>query len=123
MGPLRPDAIHIIADFSGCRPELLERSHSGEMILHRAIETSGLSCVLIRSHQFEPSGYTAAALLTESHITLHTWPEHQAVQIDIFTCGSHDKARKAYKKLKDEFSPDHVAEKILFRRLSSLAEA
>lgn len=119
----RPDSIHIIADFSGCRPELLERSHIGETILQQAIETSGLSCVLIRSHQFEPSGYTAAALLTESHITLHTWPEHLAVQIDIFTCGSHDKARKAYEKLKNEFNPGKIAEKILFRRLDSLAEA
>ncbi|HNW10347.1 MAG TPA: adenosylmethionine decarboxylase [Candidatus Rifleibacterium sp.] len=123
MGPLRPDAIHIIADFSDCQAELLEHSHTGEMILQKAIESSGLSCVLIRSHQFKPSGYTAAALLTESHITLHTWPEHQAVQIDIFTCGSHDKARKAYDKLKDEFKPGQIAEKILFRRLNSLAEA
>ena len=123
MQMTRPDSIHIIADFSDCRPEKLERSHTGEIILQQAIETSGLSCVLIRSHQFEPSGYTAAALLTESHITLHTWPEHLAVQIDIFTCGSHDKARKAYEKLKDEFNPGQIAEKILFRRLDSLAEA
>ncbi len=119
----RPDSIHIIADFSACRPEPLKNSHTGEMILQKAIETGNLSCVLIRSHQFEPSGYTAAALLTESHITLHTWPEHLAVQIDIFTCGSHENARKAYELLKQEFKPGQIAEKILFRRLSSLSEA
>jgi len=122
MQMTRPDSIHIIADFSNCQPELLEQSHTGEMILQKAIETSGLSCVMIRSHQFKPSGYTAAALLTESHITLHTWPEHLAVQIDIFTCGSHDKARKAYELLKKEFKPGQIAEKIIFRRLDSLAE-
>ena len=119
----RPDSIHIIADFSNCQPELLEYSHTGEMILHKAIEISGLSCVLIRSHQFDQSGYTAAAVLTESNITLHTWPEHLGVQIDIFTCGSHEKARKAYDILKEEFKPGQIAEKILFRRLNSLAEA
>jgi S-adenosylmethionine decarboxylase len=117
-----PNSIHIIADFSGCPAELLELRQQGEEILRLTIEKSGLSCVMIRSHQFEPSGYTAAALLTESHITLHTWPEHAAVQIDIFTCGSHDRARAAFSELKTLFRPLKVAEKILFRRLDSLSE-
>ena len=118
-----PNSIHIIADFSGCPLELLEKEQCGEDILHKTIEKSGLSCVMIRSHQFDPAGYTAAALLTESHITLHTWPEHLAVQIDIFTCGSHDRARIAFDELKFQFKPVKVAEKTLFRRLNSLSEA
>lgn len=117
-----PNSIHIIADFSGCPLELLEQSAQGETILRQTVETSGLSCVLIRSHQFSPTGYTAAALLTESHITLHTWPEHLAVQIDIFTCGSHDRARKAFGELKRLFTPEKVSEKILFRSLTELIE-
>ncbi len=118
-----PNSIHIIADFSGCPLELLEKEQRGEEILNKTIEKSGLSCVMIRSHQFEPAGYTAAALLTESHITLHTWPEHLAVQIDIFTCGSHDRARIAFEELKFQFKPVKVAEKTFFRRLNSLSEA
>lgn len=117
-----PNSIHIIADFSGCPIELLELGEQGETILRQTVEASGLSCVLIKSHQFLPSGYTAAALLTESHISLHTWPEHGSVQIDIFTCGCHDKARLAYGKLKELFCPKHVAEKILFRNLLSIVQ-
>ncbi len=117
-----PDSIHIIADFSGCRPDMLEFSRQGEEILKQTVEKSGLRCVLIKSHQFEPAGYTAAALLTESHITLHTWPEFGAVQIDIFTCGSHDRARTAFAELKKLFQPAKTVEKILYRRLSSMAE-
>lgn len=117
-----PDSIHIIADFSGCPSDLLQFSSQGEEILKKTIEKSALSCVMLMSHQFAPVGYTAAALLTESHITLHTWPEFSAVQIDIFTCGSHDKARLAFSELQNIFSPTRIAEKTLFRRLSSLVE-
>ncbi len=116
------DSIHIIADFSGCRPDMLEFSQQGEKILWQTVEKSGLHCVLIKSHQFEPAGYTAAALLTESHITLHTWPEFGAVQIDIFTCGSHDRARLAFAELKELFSPAGIVEKVLYRRLNSMSE-
>jgi S-adenosylmethionine decarboxylase len=115
-----PDSIHIIADFSGCNVDLLRFGASGEIILAQAVSASGLNCVLISHHLFQPDGYTAAALLTESHITLHTWPEHASVQIDIFTCGEHEKARTAYAKLKDLFRPERVAEKILFRNLTSI---
>lgn len=117
----KPNSIHIIADFSGCKVELLQQGSTGESILSQVIKASDLSCVLIRYHQFEPSGYTAAALLTESHITLHTWPEHGSVQIDIFTCGSHDKARLAYAKLKELFCPKHIAEQVLFRNLQQIS--
>lgn len=116
-----PNSIHIIADFSGCRSDLLETSIKGEEILSQTVAESGLSCILIRHHQFEPIGYTAAALLAESHITLHTWPEFKSVQIDIFTCGSHEKARSAYESLKRIFAPEKIAEQILFRKLTHIS--
>lgn len=119
----RPDSIHIIADFSGCQPGTLETCSAGESVLTEAVRESGLSCIQIKSHQFDPTGYTAAALLAESHITLHTWPEFLAVQIDIFTCGDHEKARKAYGVLKQFFVPHHVAEHILHRDLQHISLA
>lgn len=115
------DSLHIIADFSGCQLEKLETGLTGEDLLGKTVLESGLSCVLIRSHQFIPTGYTAIALLEESHITLHTWPEHRSVQIDIFTCGSHEKARKAYSLLKSLFSPQHIAEHTLHRSLDEIS--
>ncbi len=118
-----PNSIHIIADFSGCDINLLEAGSRGEEILAKTVSESGLTCILIRYHQFEPSGYTAAALLTESHITLHTWPEFKSVQIDIFTCGSHEKARSAYETLKKIFAPEKVAEQVLLRKLTEISSS
>ena len=40
------------------------------------------------SNQFEPQGVTAVGLLAESHLSIHTWPEHCYAAVDIFTCGS-----------------------------------
>lgn len=116
-----PDSIHIIADFSECPLEKLESGLTGEAVLAETVGKSGLNCILIKSHQFDPTGYTAAALLTESHITLHTWPEFLSVQIDIFTCGNHDKARKAYDVLKQLFAPRQISERILHRSLQQIS--
>ncbi|PKL41614.1 MAG: adenosylmethionine decarboxylase [Candidatus Riflebacteria bacterium HGW-Riflebacteria-1] len=116
----KPDSIHIIADFSGCLPGTLETRSSGESALATAVKESGLNCIHINSHQFNPTGYTATALLAESHITLHTWPEFLSVQIDIFTCGDHNKARKAYAVLKQFFRPQKVAERVLHRDLKQI---
>ncbi|MDN5278291.1 MAG: S-adenosylmethionine decarboxylase [Clostridiales bacterium] len=117
-----PNSIHIIADFSVCPVELLKSGEKGGQILEQTVQESGLNCILVRYHQFSPDGYTAAALLTESHITLHSWPEHCSVQIDIFTCGNHEKARKAYEVLKTIFKPGKISEKVLLRKLDSIKE-
>ena len=41
-------------------------------------------------HQFEPQGLTGIILLSESHISIHTWPEHGMAAVDVFTCGGRD---------------------------------
>jgi S-adenosylmethionine decarboxylase len=38
-------------------------------------------------HKFEPGGYTYIALLSTSHFSIHTWPEHSCAALDMFTCG------------------------------------
>ncbi|GAB4280316.1 MAG: adenosylmethionine decarboxylase [Candidatus Rifleibacteriota bacterium] len=118
----RPNSIHIIADFCNCPVNLLESGKVGEEILKRTVKESSLNSIFIRYHQFSPAGYTAAALLTESHITLHSWPEHKSVQVDIFTCGNHNKAKKAYEILKGIFLPGSFSEKILYRQLDKIVQ-
>lgn len=45
------------------------------------------------SHKFQPeseAGFTSLSLLTTSHFSIHTWPEHASAAVDVFTCGSVD---------------------------------
>lgn len=115
-------SLHIIADFQGCNLENLKKAETGERILKEVISEAGMTATGICSWQFEPEGYTAAVLLMESHATLHSWPEHAAVQIDIFSCGDPNKTKKAYTLLKEIFSPSDISEKFLKRSLSSIED-
>lgn len=50
---------------------------------------AGATVLDISSHKFEPQGVTLVALLSESHFSIHTWPERGTAAVDLFTCGEH----------------------------------
>jgi S-adenosylmethionine decarboxylase proenzyme len=52
-----------------------------------AAEIAGFTVLGSGSHKFEPQGVTSFVLLSESHISIHTWPEHKCATLDIFSCG------------------------------------
>lgn len=57
--------------------------------LRRSIELSNATLMDEISIEFTPQGITAVCLLSESHLSIHTWPEKKYAAIDIFTCGEH----------------------------------
>jgi S-adenosylmethionine decarboxylase len=86
---------HWIVDLHGCPASLL---NDHDLIRNRLKETTeryGLSLLQIVSNRFEPQGVTAVGLLAESHLSIHTWPEHCYAAVDIFTCGSDQNLRAA----------------------------
>jgi S-adenosylmethionine decarboxylase len=56
------------------------------------------------SHRFEPQGVTGLALLAESHISIHTWPESGYAAVDVFTCGDHTMPERACEVLWQELN-------------------
>ena len=65
------------------------------LCLH-ASEASGMTIVGDSFHQFEPAGVTGTVLLAESHLAIHTWPEHGFVTIDVYVCNyTTDNSAKA----------------------------
>jgi len=109
--------IHVIAEFLGVDPEKISRVEETRKILDRVIAKSGLHMVSSSFHQFEPRGVSAVYLLTESHLSVHTWPEYEYVAVDIFTCGADEPALKAFELLVEEFQPKIVEKKIVRRNL------
>jgi len=92
---------HWIVDLHGCPSDLLD---DHELIRSRLKETTdrfGLTLLNIVSNQFEPQGVTAIGLLAESHMSIHTWPEHGYAAIDIFTCGSEARLKSACRFIAD----------------------
>jgi len=83
---MKPLGTHLIAEFTYCTKSILNDLKLLERILKAAIKEVGLHCEKIVSHQFRPIGVTSVAIISESHISIHTYPETHHASIDIFTC-------------------------------------
>ncbi len=68
-----------------------------------ASKVSGAKILNLITYRFHPQGVTGLALLAESHISIHTWPESRYAAIDVFTCGTNTIPEKACDFLKKEF--------------------
>jgi len=79
---------HVIAELSGCDSGILNDIPTMDRIFTQAIEIAGATLLQKVSHKFEPQGISLVFVLSESHLSIHTWPEKGYASIDIYTCGS-----------------------------------
>ena len=86
---------HLLLELYRCDREKLNDESFLRCILNRASKLANATVLNLISHKFEPQGVTAIALLAESHISIHTWPESYYSAIDIFTCGQNMMPEKA----------------------------
>tara|TARA_B100000212_G_scaffold26060_1_gene17351 strand:- start:444 stop:887 length:444 start_codon:yes stop_codon:yes gene_type:complete len=86
---------HLLLELYGCNREKLNDELYLRCQLNSAAKLAKASVLNIVSNKFEPCGVTAIALLAESHLSIHTWPESQYSAIDIFTCGRNMKPKLA----------------------------
>ncbi|MEH6437573.1 adenosylmethionine decarboxylase [Massilia sp. DD77] len=86
--PHRPAGIHLLADLAGVEPALLLDAAAIDALLREAALAAGARILHSHFHTFGPGmGVTGVLLLAESHISIHTWPEHGFAAADIFMCG------------------------------------
>jgi S-adenosylmethionine decarboxylase len=120
------DGLHLIADLYNCRPisaDLLTEPGELEAFCLLAVKGAGLSGVAQLFHSFRdaaardalnaaPVGITGVVLLAESHCAIHTWPEKNAVTLDVYVCNygqdNSVKARKLLQALLQGFLPGRV---------------
>ncbi len=96
---------HLLIDLWGARG-LSDERHI-ETALAAAVEACGATMLHVHVHRFGNGGVSGVAVLAESHISIHTWPERAYAAIDIFMCGGcnpHD----AVPVLKSSFAPDSI---------------
>lgn len=99
----RPAGVHAIIELYDCPSDLLNDEAYVRDAICRAAEVAGAHLLNISSHGFAPHGVTALALLAESHISIHTWPETGYAAADMFTCGQQDRAVAAVKYMVRQF--------------------
>lgn len=83
--------VHVLGEIYGVEASILDDVHLLEKILTKGIEASGASLCGTQVKQFEPNGVTILALLSESHASIHTYPDKGALFFDAFTCGDRCK--------------------------------
>ena len=93
---------HWLVDFYQCSHLPTEPSVL-EAILITAAELAGATVVQSCFHQFSPHGLSGVVVIAESHLAAHTWPEHQAMCIDLFSCSD---------RIQVQVAIDFIAEKI-----------
>jgi S-adenosylmethionine decarboxylase len=90
---------HVLAEFEGVDPGPLDDVDFLLATLQSALRAAGATVCDVVSKQFVPQGVTVIALLSESHASLHTYPELGSVFLDVFTCGERADPELAMKLL------------------------
>ena len=80
---------HLLLELYRCDYEKLNDESFLRCTLNRAAKLAKATVLNLISNKFEPQGVTTIALLAESHISIHTWPESNYSAVDIFTCGQN----------------------------------
>jgi S-adenosylmethionine decarboxylase proenzyme len=82
--------VHILLELYDCPEELLRDPIDNRRILLAAATAMGARIVEERFHAFSPHGVSGVVVIAESHLTVHTWPEHGYAAVDVFSCGGLD---------------------------------
>ncbi|MFN5118802.1 MAG: adenosylmethionine decarboxylase [Cyanobacteriota bacterium] len=102
--PNTTDAVgkHCILELYDCDSSRLDDEAFLRDTITTAAKRAGATLLNLITHRFEPQGVTGLALLAESHISIHTWPESGYAAVDVFTCGDHTMPEKACQILWEE---------------------
>ncbi len=84
---------HLIAEYSGCQPGILDDESAVESMLVEAAQASGAIVVARVFHRFLPQGVTGFVMADKSHLSVHTWPEDKYAAVDILTGAAGDPHR------------------------------
>ncbi len=93
---------HVIIELWGCGDAINDRGLV-ERAMRNAVHAANATLLNLFIHEFSPQGVTGVAVLAESHLSIHTWPEYGYVAADVFTCGSTTKPEAAAEVLRVEF--------------------
>jgi S-adenosylmethionine decarboxylase len=79
---------HLLIELQDCNKEALnDLAYLRESMLTAAIEC-GAEVLGDSFHRFSPQGVSGVVVIAESHLSVHTWPEHAYAAVDVFTCGT-----------------------------------
>jgi S-adenosylmethionine decarboxylase len=97
---------HLILEMWGCKN--LDSVEAAEKSLREMVVALDVHLLDLRVYPFSPIGVTGFAIVSESHLVIHTWPEYGYAAVDLFTCGARRKPEAAVPVLKKYFQPERI---------------
>ena len=111
---------HLVFDFWGASQ--LDNLALMEQSMRDSVVAAGATLLHIHLHHFTPNGgISGVAVLAESHISVHTWPERGYAAFDVFMCGDAE-PEKAIPVLRKAFQPNNVSVNEILRGLVPATE-
>ena len=107
--------IHVLLELYGCGYKELNNVDGIKDTLLRATRLAGATIVDSSFRKFQPYGVSGVVIIAESHITIHTWPEHGYAAVDVFTCGNEVMPQRAVEEIVSAFKPKQFTSRTLKR--------
>ena len=82
-----PSGQHLLVDMEGIEAAFLDSEERISRAMVQTVQEAGLTLLSYHCHKLMPAGISCVGVLTESHISFHTWPEEGVITLDLFTCG------------------------------------
>jgi len=114
VAEMRTEGKHVIMDISGCNLDLLNNLTFLKKLLVEAAERANATVLNVAFHHFTPQGVSGVAVISESHLSIHTWPEYGYAALDFYTCGDID-PKAACKFVADSLEASHIQTTVVSR--------
>lgn len=105
---------HELVELYDCDHAILDDEVAIAEHMLAAARAAGATIVGERVHKFNPHGVSGVVILAESHLTIHTWPEHGYAALDLFTCSDID-SDACFALLKKAFKARHHVSSVVSR--------
>ncbi len=100
--------LHVYGNFYNCRNiELMKDPKGLEELVLRAAREGNMTVLDVKSWKIG-EGVSVVAIILESHISIHTWPEYGFSTVDVYSCGEHTDPEKAFEVIREALMPEKV---------------
>jgi len=98
---------HVYGNLYGCDRKILSDVNSLRKLIREAAELAKMTLIEVKSWKFggEKGGVSVIALVVESHIAIHTWPNYRYATVDVFTCGEKSNPDAAFEHIRKSLTP------------------
>lgn len=113
---------HTLCNMEGIESVNLNNSDYFIALLRDAVDATNATLIDVVYHHFVPAGMSVIAVLRESHVAIHTYPEYKALFLDVFTCGKKADPEMIVLHIISELNPKQYSSRTIIRSSPSIKE-